>query len=95
MNRQTKKYTVTIGGQIYALVSDEPEELVHNAARLVNSLLAQLQAKASDLDEQRLAILIAVKIALDFVRSQSERQRDLTKLGVLVEKLDGWITALQ
>ena len=60
---QVKKYKITIGGESYFLVSDEPEERVRTVARLVDSQMRAIaQAGHSD-DPKRVAVLVALQCA--------------------------------
>ncbi len=60
---QVKKFKITIGGESYFLVSDEPEERVRAVARLVDGQMRAItQAGHSD-DPKRVAVLVALQCA--------------------------------
>lgn len=61
MSKELKRYKVTIAGESYFLVSDEPEEHIKYVADCVDSQMRQIaQAGHSD-DPQRLAVLVALQ----------------------------------
>ncbi len=61
MTKEVKKYKVTIAGESYFLVSDEPEERILEVARYVDKQISAIaQAGHSD-DPQRLAVLVALQ----------------------------------
>lgn len=61
MSTDVKKYKVTIAGESYFLVSDEPEEHIRYVAEYVDSQMKRIaQAGYSD-DPQRLAVLVALQ----------------------------------
>jgi cell division protein ZapA (FtsZ GTPase activity inhibitor) len=94
MNVDTKKYRVTIGGQSYAFISDEFEEQIQEAATIVDSLITQMQAKSTDVDGHRVAVLAAIKLALDVVHAKTAKRHEQARVNLLLERLDGLLTAL-
>ena len=62
-----RKYKITIAGESYFLVSDEPEERVRGVARFVdNQMKAIAQLGHSD-DLKRVAVLVAMQCASKMV----------------------------
>lgn len=64
MKPEVKKYTLTVFGDSYTIVSDEPEQHILAAANHVDRLMNDISAKAQDMPVQKLAVLAALKIAL-------------------------------
>ena len=64
MKPEVKKYTITVFGDSYTVISDESEEYVVSAALQVDQLMKEIASKASDMPSQKIAILAALKIAL-------------------------------
>lgn len=60
-SRMVKRYKVTISGESYFLVSDEPEEHVRAIARFVDAQMAALKLLGHSDDPQRLAVLVALQ----------------------------------
>lgn len=68
-----KKYTMTLNGQSYTIVSDEPESLITQAVSLVEQRAGSLMQSAStSLDVQKVMMLAAVEIARDLIRAQQQ-----------------------
>jgi cell division protein ZapA len=79
MNRETKKYKVSIFGEHYSLVSDEPEELVAQSARLVDARMQEIAQVTMITDQKKIAVLAAVLVASDLVRLKMEAEHDAFK----------------
>jgi cell division protein ZapA (FtsZ GTPase activity inhibitor) len=71
MNTEAKKYTLTILGQAYTVITDEPELLVVNAARLLDSLMKEIAQKAKNIDGQKVAVLAALQCASKLLACQA------------------------
>lgn len=63
-----QKYKITILGQSYTLVSDEVEQDIHAATKLVDATLQKLAAQSSTSDVNKLTLLAALEIALKQVQ---------------------------
>ena len=74
MTNEAKKFTVTILGQTYTIVSDEAEEQVLQAAALVDTSMQEIVKKANSLDSQKIAVLVALKYASKFLAQESIMQ---------------------
>jgi cell division protein ZapA (FtsZ GTPase activity inhibitor) len=64
-----QRYKVTIGGESYFLVSDEPEERVKAVAHLVDAQMDSLAQGGHSDDPKRLAVLVALQCASKMVAS--------------------------
>ena len=64
MKPEVKKYTITVFGDSYTIISDESEECILNAAIQIDQLMKEIAAKAPDMQAQKIAILAALKVAL-------------------------------
>ena len=60
MSKELKKYKVTIAGESYFLVSDEPEEHIKSVADRVDSQMQSIAQSGYSDDPQRLAVLVAL-----------------------------------
>lgn len=84
----SKKYTVTILGQKYSLVSDEPEELIMRAAEIVNGLMAEITQRATSIDTAKVAVLVSLKLARDYLACQQVVQAHTNHTTHLATVLD-------
>ena len=80
-----KKYSITICGDQYSLMSDEPEETITNAAALVDATMQEIAQHSKISDIKKIAVLAALRIAckatefesdLDAIRRQKEKLID-------------------
>jgi len=58
-----KKYKITIGGESYFLVSDEPEDRVRAVAALVDAQMRSIAHQGHSDDPKRVAVLVALQCA--------------------------------
>jgi len=79
------KYKVSIFGESYFLVSDEPEERIMAAARLVDTCMRDIAEKSQITESKRIAVLVALQLAsrtlankdiVDLQQKQSEKLLD-------------------
>jgi len=84
----SKKYIVTILGQKYSLVSDEPEELIMRSAEIVNGLMAEITQRSSTVDSTKVAVLVSLKLARDYLAAQQVIQAHTQHYSHLVTVLD-------
>ena len=61
MAKELKKYKMTIAGESYFLVSDEPEERINRVAQYVDDNMRRIAQMGHADDPQRLAILVALQ----------------------------------
>ncbi len=64
-----QRYKVTIGGESYFLVSDEPEERVKAVASFVDTQMRSMAQLGHNDDVKRLAVLVAIQCASKMVAS--------------------------
>lgn len=79
------KYKVSIFGESYFLVSDEPEERIMAAACLVDTCMRDIAEKSQITESKRIAVLVALQLAsktlankdiVDLQHKQSEKLLD-------------------
>lgn len=63
MSNEAKKYTFTILGQTYTVITDETEEHVLRAVSLINSSMKEIAEKGKSLDMRQVAVLVALQYA--------------------------------
>jgi cell division protein ZapA (FtsZ GTPase activity inhibitor) len=66
MTAVVRKITVTVLGENYHLVSDEDEDMVRSAARVVELAMRDLRERTKDacVEDTKLAVLVALRMAL-------------------------------
>ena len=57
------KIKVTIFGESYTLVTDEPEALVRASAQAVDALMTDMGKRAGSVDARKLAVFAAIQFA--------------------------------
>ena len=61
MTKDVNKYKITIAGESYFLVSDEPAERINHVAQYVDEHMRRIAQAGHADDPQRLAILVALQ----------------------------------
>lgn len=76
MSAEIKKYKARIFGELYSIVSDEPEAVVAEVVNKVDSYMKEIASKTSmTVDSKRIAVLAALKATQELLILQ--RQQDL------------------
>lgn len=88
MKSEVKKYTVTILGEPYTVVSDELESDIVTASTLVNSLMQEIAHRASHNSNYDRAVLTALKLALSVTRLESEQEKNNIFLDKMIKVID-------
>ncbi len=84
---QIKKYKVTIAGESYFLVSDEPEERVKAVAQLVDTRMKKLAQLSRSDDSKRIATLVALQCASTMVASEELVEKYQTNAEKLIDSI--------
>lgn len=91
---ENKRVEVKINNVEYMLVTNEPEEYVQRVALLVNKRMAQIQEGNKHLSTAMTAVLTAINIADDLLKSEEVQDKLRNELahyteesGVAVEEL--------
>ena len=88
MNKEKKKYTVTIFGDQYVLVSDEVQEHVMRVAALVDSLMNQISEGAKITDPKKIAVLTSLQIADKLISLEEKEKREKEQFEQLARVID-------
>lgn len=88
MMQEVKKYNVTVLRESYTLLSDEPEQQVHQAAQLVDSLMSEIQQKCQGLELSKIAVLTALKLASTVVSGKYQVERSQQSINDLLKKIE-------
>ncbi len=90
MMNESKKYNVTILGEVYSLVSDESEDHVKQSAELVNTLMKEISGKSKLLDIKKVAVLAALCMASKTQHLETKLEQYMGKqeeLGTLIDQV--------
>ena len=85
---QTKSVKVSIFGDQYSFLSDEPEAQVLEAARRVDALMQEIAGKLTHPDLKKIAVLLAVQIMSKHIALESALESDTQKLKQLMDMVD-------
>ncbi len=88
MDKKTRNCKVTIFGDCYPLVTTEPEEHIVKAAHLVDTYMHDIATKSTTLDEKKIAVLAALRIANQVVMLEHEKDQGKHKEKQLIEAID-------
>lgn len=91
---ELKKYSVSILGEDYSLVSDEAEEHIAEAANYVHILLQEASRKAPYNEPKRLAVLVALKLASELCTKQAITKRHEERTAELLHTIDNLIVQI-
>ncbi|MEX0672175.1 MAG: cell division protein ZapA [Candidatus Babeliales bacterium] len=88
MNKELKKYTVTILGEPFSLVTDEEQEHVVKAAALADSTLQEIKSQVSLADSRKVATLAILQLASKYIHLQDQQEKDNRIHQRLIEIID-------
>ena len=80
------KTIVSIGGKEYTICGVESAEYIHRVALRVNSKLQEIKDSNPDLNNIQLAMLTAINIADDYVKTADELEATKAELERLRQK---------
>ena len=88
MNGEKKKYTMTIFGDQYVLVSDEAQEHVMKITMFVDSLMQEIAQATKLSDAKKVAVLAALQIADKFIALEAEAEKKKLWQERLISQID-------
>jgi len=88
MNKEKKKYNVTIFGDPYVLVSNDAPEHIMSVAARVDVLMQDIAQAATISDKKKVAVLAALQMAERLIALEKEVAREKEKHKALVGKID-------
>lgn len=91
---KNNSYKLTIFGDQYSVVSDESHANINQAAAMVDTLMQEISSRLSQIDEKRIAVLVALQMASKVLAL--ENQIDLTsdRHKELVDRIENECIAL-
>lgn len=72
MNTTVSKYKISLMGNTYTLISDEPEADILAATQLVENTMKTILAASPAIDMQKAHALAAIKLALSYVQLEQQ-----------------------
>lgn len=88
MNKENKKYKVSILGESYSIVSDEDQNLITQAAQLVDLRMEEIDQLAVISEPKKIAVLAALQIASELVRLKAQADQAKLHQKALVDIID-------
>jgi len=88
MKKEKKKYTVTIFGDPYVLVSDEVQEHVMRVAAQVDSLMNDIASASKLSDAKRIAVLASLQILDKLLALEAKEKEEKKRCELLAQKID-------
>ena len=88
MNKEKKRYEVTIFGDQYVLISDESQEHVIEVATRVDTFMREIADASSMTDSKKVAVLAALKFADELAVLEAEVEQRKALLEALVDRID-------
>ena len=85
---QAKNVKVSIFGERYSFVSDEPEARVIEAAQRIDTLIREITGKAAHSDLKKVAVLIAVQAMSKQLALEATLETKDAELKQLIEMVD-------
>jgi cell division protein ZapA (FtsZ GTPase activity inhibitor) len=90
-----KKYRVSIFGELYTFISDEPEERLLSAAHHVDELMRCIAEKSGLADTKRIAVLASLQIACKLKDKEVKLDYAEQKGRELVQQIDQQLAYLE
>ncbi len=79
-----KQLKITLNGKQYSIATDEHDQDILRAAELVDTLFKAKNEKMPTLSEDKIALMVALHIATDLLKSQRLLAADEMRLGHIV-----------
>lgn len=86
--KTSQHFKLTIFGDQYSLLSDESQEHMIDAARVVDSLMREIASKATNAESKKIAVLVALQIASKMLKLESLTKQEEEKQKELVEFIE-------
>lgn len=87
-------YKLLIFDDQYCVVSDESEAHLFKAASIIDALMKESCAKASQMDEKRIAVLVALQMASKVLALESEIADTSARHKALIDRIEHEYLAL-
>lgn len=90
MNTQSalKKCKVSIFGESYSLITDEPEDHLQKAVHLVDSCMRDIACKTEITDTKSIAVLVALQVASKALASNNVIYKQQEYMDMLINLIN-------
>lgn len=85
---EAKSYTIRVFNDQYVIQSDEPDEFVYSAAQRLDKLMHEIAEKNKNIDQKKVAILAALRLANQLVHMEHQHNDALQKEQELIAIVD-------
>ncbi|ONI42073.1 hypothetical protein AN639_10695 [Candidatus Epulonipiscium fishelsonii] len=84
------KVNVVIGDQVYTIQGDESSEHIERAAFIVNNKIKEIEQslKGKFMDSSKSAILVAMNIANDYLKTQMALEKCTNENKILLQQIE-------
>lgn len=69
---EAKTYTIRILNDEYVIQSDEQKEVIDRASFLVNTFMQEILSKSKHIDQKKVAVLTALRLAGQLIHLESQ-----------------------
>lgn len=87
-------YKLLIFGDHYSILSDESQSHVAQAAAQVDALMKEISLKAAQVDEKRIAVLVALQLASKVLSLESHKESTDNRHQELINRIEQECLAL-
>ncbi len=84
---EQKSLTVSIRGQNYSIVTDENDEIINEAADLIDVSMKRMSSKLSSADDVKKTTFVALQMAVDLIKKQKTLESITNKSNMLISLL--------
>ena len=84
-----KQLKITLNGKQYSIATDEHDQDILQAAELVDALFKARSEKMPTLSEDKIALMVALHIAIESTKAERVLHEDESKLAQVVLLLSG------
>lgn len=88
MVEQIKKYKISVYGESYTVISDEPEEHILKSANLVDCCMKEICQSRPQTQVSRIAVLVAMQMASKMLESVKKLDYQKKEFDKLIQKID-------
>lgn len=78
-DKKPRQCKVTIMGESFMIMTTETEEHVQRAATLIDVTMQEIAAKSTSVDEKKVAVLAALRVASKFLLLEDNFNKDKEK----------------
>jgi cell division protein ZapA (FtsZ GTPase activity inhibitor) len=89
-----RNHTVTIFGDQYNLVTDEPESYIYHAAQEVDRSMRSIAEKSTRADIKKVAVLVALQAMCKLVALENAQKDEKLQCKELINSIDRQLSSI-